>query len=58
MGADQRDCPVAAADPADDGAEHVGEFRADEEETLRVGLARVPCLLVRLLSTALLRSVN
>ena len=37
-GADQGHCPVAAADPADDGAEHVRELRADEDETLHIGL--------------------
>ena len=37
-GAHQGHCPVAAADPADDGAEHVRELRGDEDETLHIGL--------------------
>ena len=39
-GADERDGSVGAADAADDGAEHVGEFGADHEQPFGVGLGR------------------
>ena len=40
VGGDQGDGPAAAADPADDGAEHVGELGADDQEPFGVGLGR------------------
>jgi len=39
VGGDKRHGVAGAADPADDGAEHVGELRADQEP-LGVGLGR------------------
>ena len=39
-GPHQRNGPVWAADAADDGAEHVGQFGADHEQPFGVGLGR------------------
>ena len=36
----QRNGAVGSADPADDGAEHVGQFGADDQQPLGVGLRR------------------
>jgi len=38
VGAHERDCSVRTADAADDRAEHVGEFRADYEQSFGIGL--------------------
>ena len=38
--ADQRHGSAGVTDPADDGAEHVGEFGADDQEPFGVGLGR------------------
>jgi hypothetical protein len=38
--ADQGNGSVAAADPADDRAEYVGELRADDQQPLGIGLGR------------------
>ena len=40
VGADQGDAPGGVAYSADDRAEHVGEFRADQQEAFLVGLGR------------------
>ena len=40
VGGDQRHGAVLAADPADDGGEDVGEFRADHQQPFGVGLGR------------------
>ena len=40
VGGDERDGPAGAADAADDGAEHVGELGADDQEPLGVGFGR------------------
>ena len=39
-GADQGNGSVAAADPADDGAEDVGQLGADDQQPFGVGLGR------------------
>ncbi|MFH8446881.1 hypothetical protein ACH4D3_37425 [Streptomyces sp. NPDC018026] len=40
IGGHQRDCPARAAEPTDDGAEDVSEFRANQQESLGVGFGR------------------
>ena len=40
VGGDQRDGAVGAAEPADDGAEDVGQFGADQQQPFGVGLGR------------------
>jgi hypothetical protein len=40
VGGDEGDGVAGAPDPADDGAEHVGELGADHQEPLGVGLGR------------------
>ncbi|MGH8961924.1 MAG: hypothetical protein ACRDWT_12175 [Jatrophihabitantaceae bacterium] len=43
VGGHRRDRPGLVTDPADDGAEHVGRFRADHERPFGVGLGRAIC---------------
>ncbi len=38
VGRDQRDRPGVVTDPADNGGQHVGEFGADDQQPLGVGL--------------------
>jgi hypothetical protein len=37
---DQRHCFIVATDPADDDRQHVGQLRADDQESFRIGLRR------------------